>query len=66
MKKLLLALRTIKNYRLYSVVNIVGLSLSLACVITISRYLYSELSLNSCYNQSDKIFGDVALRCTAA
>lgn len=47
MKNIIIALRALKNYRLYSAVNVIGLALSLACVITISRYLYSEISVDA-------------------
>lgn len=44
MKLLLLSIRSLKRYKLYSIINIMGLALSLACVVLISRYVYSELS----------------------
>lgn len=44
MKIILLALRSLIRFRLYSAINIMGLALSLACVIIISRYVYSELT----------------------
>lgn len=60
LKNFVLALRTIKNYRLYTIINIVGLALSLACIITISRYLYSELSVDKVHTQVDNIYAVVS------
>lgn len=57
MKSLIIALRTIKNYRFYSIVNIIGLTLSLACVITLLRYIYSEVSVDTCHSQYNNIYG---------
>lgn len=42
MKILLFAIRSLMRFRLYTAINILGLALSLACVIIISRYVYSE------------------------
>lgn len=56
MKNILLALRTIKSYRIYSIVNIVGLMLSLACVVTICRYIYTELTVDQCHSKIDQIY----------
>lgn len=42
MKIILLAIRSLMRFRLYTVINVLGLALSLACVIIISRYVYSE------------------------
>lgn len=56
MRNFIIALRALKNYRLYSVVNIVGLALSLACVITISRYIYSELTVDTMHSKKDNIY----------
>lgn len=56
MKNILIALRALKNYRLYSTVNIIGLALSLACVITISRYLFSEMTVDSTHPNLRKVY----------
>ena len=37
MKIILLAIRSLMRFRLYTVINVLGLALSLACVIIISR-----------------------------
>ena len=42
MKIILLAIRSLMRFRLYTVINVLGLALSLACVIIISRHVYSE------------------------
>ena len=45
MKILLLAIRPLMRFRTYTLINVLGLALSLACVIIISRYVYSELQI---------------------
>lgn len=55
MKHLIYALRILKNYRLYSVINIVGLALSLACTVVITRYLYVEYTVDECHSRVDNI-----------
>ena len=44
MKIILLAIRTLLRFRLYTVINILGLALSLACCILIFRYVYGEMT----------------------
>ncbi|MDL2255833.1 ABC transporter permease [Parabacteroides sp. OttesenSCG-928-K15] len=51
MKIILLALRSLTRTRLYSVINILGLSLCLICVVVISRYVYGELTVDR-FNQN--------------
>lgn len=56
MKNLVIALRTLKNYRLYSIINIIGLALSLSCTIVISRYLYRELTVDTFNENLERIY----------
>lgn len=56
MKILLLAIRPLLRFRAYTIINIIGLSLSLACVIIISRYVYSELRTDHFYSHPDRIY----------
>lgn len=46
MKLFKTTIRTLSRFRLYMVVNILGLALSLACVILIARYVYQETTVN--------------------
>ena len=46
MKLLKTTIRTLSRFHLYTVVNILGLAISLACVILIARYLYQETTVN--------------------
>lgn len=41
-----ITVRILNRFRLYTVVNIVGLALSLACIILIARYVYQEKTVN--------------------
>jgi len=56
MKIILLALRSLIRFRLYSAINIMGLALSLACVIIISRYVYSELTTDHFASNHERLF----------
>ncbi len=56
MKIILLALRSLTRFRLYSAINIMGLALSLACVIIISRYVYSELTTDHFATNHDRLY----------
>ncbi|MDL2221229.1 ABC transporter permease [Parabacteroides sp. OttesenSCG-928-N08] len=55
MKTVKLALRSLRRYRMYSLINWVGLSLTLACVIIISRYLFSEYRTDHCFTYHERI-----------
>lgn len=55
-KNFILAFRTISNYRLYSVVNIIGLALSLACTIILARYIYRETTVEGYNTNLDRIY----------
>lgn len=56
MKILVLALRSLTRFKLYTAINILGLALSLTCVIIISRYVHSELSTDHFNNKLERIF----------
>lgn len=46
MKIIKLAIRTLLRFKLYTLINIAGLALSLACSMAISRYVYRELTVD--------------------
>jgi ABC-type antimicrobial peptide transport system permease subunit len=56
MKIIQSAIRSILHFRMYSVVNIIGLALSLACVIIIFRYVYGELTVDRFNKKIDRIY----------
>ena len=56
MKTLKLAFRSILHFRMYSLANIIGLALSLACVITIFRYVYGEFTVDRFNKKIDRIY----------
>ena len=56
MKIIKLALRSIRSFRAYSGINLLGLALSLACVITIFRYVYGELTVDRFNKKLDRIY----------
>lgn len=55
MKIILLAIRTLLRFRLYTAINILGLALSLACCILIFRYVYSEMTTDHFIPEVDKV-----------
>lgn len=56
MKIILLAIRSLMRFRLYTVINVLGLALSLACVIIISRYVYSEATTDHFNKNHERIY----------
>lgn len=56
MKIIQLAIRTLLRFRLYTAINILGLALSLACCLIISRYVYQELTVNHFNKNLDRIY----------
>lgn len=55
MKIILLAIRTLLRFRLYTVINILGLALSLACCILIFRYVYGEMTTDHFIPEVDRV-----------
>lgn len=55
MKILLLAIRSLSRFRLYTVINILGLAMSLTCVMIISRHVYRELTVDHFNKNLDRI-----------
>lgn len=55
MKILLLSIQTLLRFRLYTIINIVGLALSLASGILIFRYIYSEITTDHFIQDIDRV-----------
>lgn len=55
MKIILLAIRTLLRFRLYTAINILGLAFSLACCILISRYIYGEMTTDHFIPDVDRV-----------
>ena len=56
MKIIKLAIRSIISYRKYLFVNVLGLAISLACVITIFRYVYGEFTVDRFNKKLDRMY----------
>ncbi|MDR1981380.1 MAG: ABC transporter permease, partial [Tannerellaceae bacterium] len=56
MKIIRLALRSILTFRSYSTVNVIGLTLSLVCVIVIFRYVHGELTVDHFNSRLERMF----------
>ncbi len=51
-----IALRNLTNYKIYSVINIVGLAVGIACFIMIMLFVRDELSYDRYNGHADRIF----------
>ena len=51
-----IALRNLKKHRFYSLINIMGLSIGLACCLLITLYVLDELSYDRHHEKSDRIY----------
>lgn len=56
MKILTTSVRILSRFRLYSVINVLGLVLSLACVIALSRYVHQEITVNQFIKDLDRTY----------
>ena len=56
MKLILLYIRTLSRFKVYTVINIIGLALSLACVIIIFCYVKQENDVD-CYSPNKDRIG---------
>jgi ABC-type antimicrobial peptide transport system permease subunit len=56
MKTIQLALRSLLHYKQYTIINILGLALSLACVIIIFRYVYGEMTVDRFNRKLNRIY----------
>ena len=63
MKLILLYIRTLSRFKVYTVINIIGLALSLACVIIIFRYVKQENDVD-CYSPDKDRIGIMAVSYT--
>ncbi len=54
MKLLTISARILSRFRLYSIINVLGLVLSLACVIALSRYVHQETTVNRFIDKLDR------------
>jgi putative ABC transport system permease protein len=53
---LYIALRNIKKHKGYSLINIIGLAIGMACCILITSYVLYELSYDNYHENSDRIY----------
>ena len=51
-----IAWRNLVNQRVYSLINLSGLSLGLTCVLVIALYLKNELTFDSFHDKADRIY----------
>lgn len=53
---------TFKSYKLYNIINILGLALSLSCTITLTRYIYREFTVDSFNKNIDRVCAVITQR----
>ncbi len=53
---LIVAIRNIRNQKIYSGINITGLAIGLACFILVSLYILDELSYDRMHSKADRIY----------
>ena len=51
-----IALRNIKRHKVYSLINILGLAVGMACAILILLWIQDELSYDSFHDKADRIY----------
>ncbi len=56
MKQFKTSFRALYKFKFYSIVNILGLAVSLACVIIIARYVHQETTVNSFATDLDRTY----------
>lgn len=56
MKQFKTSFRALYKFRLYSIVNVLGLAVSLACVIIIARYVHQETTVNRFVNDLERTY----------
>jgi ABC-type antimicrobial peptide transport system permease subunit len=56
MKFILLAFRSLRYFRAYSALNVLGLTLSLVCVVVIFRYVYGELTVDHFHSRLERMY----------
>ena len=42
-------INTLFKFKAYTLINVLGLTCSLACVLTITRYIHQENTVNQCF-----------------
>lgn len=65
MKQILLSIRMLLRFKVYTFVNFIGLAISLACVFTITRYIHQENTVDHCYPEYKRIYLSNVLSVTA-
>ena len=55
MRLLILSINALLKFRAYTTLNVVGLAVSLACVLTIARYIHQENTVNRCFPDYERI-----------
>ncbi len=51
-----IALRNLKKYKAYSIINVVGLAVGIACAVVITLYVNNELSYDQFNKNADQIY----------
>lgn len=49
MRQIILAINALLKFKAYTLINVLGLACSLACVLTVARYIHQENTVNQCF-----------------
>ncbi len=53
---LVIAIRNLLKYKMYSLINIIGLAVGIACTILLVTFIQHELSYDNYHENADRIF----------
>ena len=49
MRQIILAINALLKFKAYTLINVLGLACSLACVLTVARYIHQENTVNQAF-----------------
>ena len=55
MRQIILAINALLKFKAYTLINVLGLACSLACVLTVARYIHQENTVNQCFPEYKRI-----------
>lgn len=53
---IILAWRNLKKHKIFSLINLSGLTIGMACCLLLALYIHSELSIDAYHEKADRIF----------
>ena len=53
---LVIAIRNLLKYKMYSAINVIGLGIGIGCVILIGLFVQKELAVNTQHPHTDRLY----------